>query len=91
MIIREELHPNDKLTEEQLAMLEALQDRPVTPDEDCPELTDEQLSKLRSVSDIKREILKNKKVKTKLSLNGVMQIYGITESEIENVGGIEIE
>lgn len=55
MIIRKEIDFNKPLTEKQKQMLEALKDRPVTPDEDCPELTDEQLSQLRRISEINRE------------------------------------
>ena len=45
MIIRKEIDFNKPLTEKQKEMLEALKTRPVTPDEDCPELTDEQIAK----------------------------------------------
>lgn len=39
------------LSDEDRALLEALKHRPVVPDEDCPELTEEQLKKLKRVSD----------------------------------------
>lgn len=45
MIIRKEIDFNKPLTEEQKKMLEALKTRPVEPDEDCPELTEDQLAK----------------------------------------------
>ncbi len=38
------------LTDEERKMLEALKDRPIVFDEDCPELTEEQLKRLRRVS-----------------------------------------
>ena len=45
MIIRKEIDFSQPLTPEQLKMLEEVEKRPVVPDEDCPELTDEQLNK----------------------------------------------
>ncbi len=38
------------LSDEERKMLEALKDRPIVFDEDCPELTEEQLKRLRRVS-----------------------------------------
>jgi uncharacterized protein (DUF4415 family) len=55
MMIYEELNPNDKLTEEQLAMLLEMEASPAEPDEDCPELTEEQLSQCRRISKANRE------------------------------------
>lgn len=49
------LNPNDKLTEKQLAMLLEMEASPAVPDEDCPELTDEQLSQCRRISKANRE------------------------------------
>ncbi len=46
-IITVELDPNEPMTEEQIKELEALKDRPITYDEDCPPLTEEQLKQLR--------------------------------------------
>ncbi len=46
MTIRKEIDLNKPLTNEQKKMLEALKSRPVCPDDDCPELTPEQLSQL---------------------------------------------
>ncbi len=50
-IIRIEVDRNTKLPPEEIEMLKALKNRPVVPDEDCPELTEEQLKKLKRVSD----------------------------------------
>ena len=44
MLIRKEIDLNEPLTAEQKQMLETLKEKPVQPDEDCPELTAEQLS-----------------------------------------------
>lgn len=54
MIIRKEISPDTPLTEEQKKMLEALRDIPAEPDDDCPELTTEQLAKMRRISEIRR-------------------------------------
>ena len=48
------LHPEQQLTEEQILMLKAASNRPVAPDEDNPELTDEQLASLRRVHESRR-------------------------------------
>lgn len=52
MTIRKEIDLDAPLTTEQKQMFEALKTRPVQPDEDCPELTAEQLSQLVRVSEI---------------------------------------
>lgn len=52
------LHKGQTLTTEQEARLDALAKMPddkIICDEDCPELTDEQLSKMVRVSDRKRK------------------------------------
>ena len=43
------------LTAEQLAMLEDVADSPAVPDEECPELTDEQIARLAEAARIKRQ------------------------------------
>ena len=45
MIVRKEIDVSQPLTPEQIKMLEEVEKRPIVFDEDCPELTDEQLSK----------------------------------------------
>ena len=44
------LDPNRELTQAEIEMLEALKDRPVSFDDDSPELTEEQLKQFRRVS-----------------------------------------
>lgn len=56
-MVYEELHPNDKLTEEQLKMLRELETSPVVPDEDCPELTDGQMAKFAEAARERRQRL----------------------------------
>ena len=46
---------NEKLTEEQIKMLQALKERPVVPDDDCPVMTEEQLKQFKRISERKRE------------------------------------
>ena len=46
-MVRKEIDVNKPLTDAQIAMLQALADRPDEPDADCPELTEVQLSQFR--------------------------------------------
>ena len=52
MTITYNLNPNTPLTPEQIKRLDALKDRPIVFDEDCPEMTDEQLRQFRRVHPI---------------------------------------
>ena len=49
MIVTYNLNPNTPLTPEQIKRLDALKDRPIVYDEDCPEMTDEQLKQFKRV------------------------------------------
>lgn len=62
MIIRKEIDLNKPLTAEQKQMLEDLKTRPVQPDEDCPELTDEQLVKLAAAARERNQKMQNKQM-----------------------------
>ena len=53
MPVRKEIDVSAPLTEEQIAELEALKDRPVVPDEENPELTDEEFAKMVSIRQFK--------------------------------------
>ena len=55
MIVRKEIDPTQSLTPSQVEMLHNLESRPISPDEDCPELTMEQLAKFRRISAANRE------------------------------------
>ena len=46
MITRKEINLNTPLTEAQIEMLNTLAATPAVPDEDCPELTPEQLAEV---------------------------------------------
>ena len=50
MIVRKEIDPTQSLTPSQVEMLHNLESRPISPDEDCPELTMEQLTQFRRIS-----------------------------------------
>ena len=50
MIVKYTLKGNPPLTPQEIAELEALKDRPIVFDEDCPEMTEEQLKKLGEAS-----------------------------------------
>lgn len=58
----ETLNFDDKLTEEQVAMLKELAASPAVPDEDCPELTDEQIAKFAEAAGERRQSLQNKRL-----------------------------
>ena len=49
------IYPGQKPTPEQLEEIRALKNRPIVFDEDCPELTDEQLKKFRRVNPRRKE------------------------------------
>ena len=49
MIVTYELKPGTPLTPEQIKRLDALKDRPIVFDEDCPEMTEEQLKQFKRV------------------------------------------
>ena len=55
MIVRKEIDPTQSLTPSQVEMLHNLESRPISPDEDCPELTMEQLTQFRRISAANRE------------------------------------
>lgn len=55
MIVRKEIDPTQPLTPSQVEMLHNLESRPISPDEDCPELTMEQLAQFRRISATNRE------------------------------------
>ena len=67
MTIRKEIDLNKPLTDEQKKMLEELKTRPVQPDEDCPALTEEQLSQLVRVSEVRRDERRKQTVTLRLS------------------------
>ena len=67
MPVRKEIDVSAPLTEEQIAELEALKDRPVVPDEENPELTDKKKKKMVSIRQFKLEQQKKQIVSVRLS------------------------
>ena len=55
------------LTKKQLKMLEEMEAAPITYDEDCPELTEEELSKFRRISEARNEERRKQTVSLRLS------------------------
>ena len=50
MIVRKALIPGAPLTPDQIRRLDALKNYPIVYDEDCPEMTDEQLRQFKRVN-----------------------------------------
>lgn len=67
MIVRKEIDITKPLTADQVKMLDDLETRPITFDEDCPELTEEQLAEFHRVSEIRKEERRKKTVTIRLS------------------------
>lgn len=55
MIVRKEIDLTQPLAPAQIELLHNLESRPISPDEDCPELTMEQLAQFRRISAANRE------------------------------------
>ena len=64
--IVKEIDVTAPLTKQQRAELEALKDRPITYDDDCPPLTDEQLERFRRAIDERRAERKRETVTLRL-------------------------
>ena len=61
------LRSNRKPTAKELKEVEEASQKPVTFDEDCPELTPQQLSEFKRISDIKRDERKKQTVTIRIS------------------------
>ena len=55
MIVRKEIDLTQPLTPSQVEMLHNLESKPISPDEDCPELTMDQLAQFQRISAANRE------------------------------------
>ena len=55
MIVRKEINLTQPLAPSQVEMLHNLESRPISPDENCPELTMDQLAQFRRISAANRE------------------------------------
>ena len=67
MIIHKDIDLKQPLTSAQKEMLEELKSRDVHPDEDAPELTQEQLQQLARASQLRREERRKQSVTLRLS------------------------
>ncbi len=67
MIVRKEIDITKPLTPEEHEMLKEAEAAPIVFDEDCPELTEEQLSEFHRVSEIRKEERRKKTVTIRLS------------------------
>ena len=67
MTVRKEIDITKPLTPEELEMLKEAEAAPIVFDEDCPELTEEQLSEFHRVSEIRKEERRKKTVTIRLS------------------------
>ena len=76
MIIRKMIYENEPLTAEQIKELEALDERTIVFDEDCPELTDVQLQELMKIANKQR-------AERKLKVH-IYRELGVSERHIED-------
>lgn len=60
MKVYKDIDFSEDLTAEQLAMLEDVVNSPAVPDEECPELTDEQIARLAESARTKRQQIQTK-------------------------------
>ena len=66
-MVRKEIDVKAKPTKEQIEMLEAAAKAPITYDEDCPELTAEELAEFKRISDFRKTTRKKQTVTLRLS------------------------
>ncbi len=66
-MVRKEIDVKAKPTKEQIAMLEAAAKAPITYDEDCPELSAEELAEFKRISDFRKINRKKQTVTIRLS------------------------
>lgn len=66
-MVRKEIDVNKPLTDAQKAMLQALASITDKPDDDCPELTEAQLSQFKRIAELKREERRKQTVTLRLS------------------------
>ena len=65
-IIRNMIYENEPLTEQQIKQIEAADKKPIVFDEDCPELTDQQLQEIAAMAAQQRA--KRRKIKKSRAL-----------------------
>ena len=67
MIVQKEIDVHEPLTAEQKKMLKKAKERPIEFDDDSRELTDEELSEFRRVSEMRKEERRKQTVTIRLS------------------------
>ena len=67
MTVKKNIDINAPLTDAQRTMLEASSKKTITFDEDCPELTDTELSEFKRISEMNRESRRKPTVTIRLS------------------------
>ena len=87
-IVRSTLKPDDKLTPEQIEMIEEAAKMPITFDEDSPELTDEQLAQFRRVSELRAEERKKQNVTIRLSASTIRKAKALGKGYTAILGRI---
>ena len=68
---RKKIDVTKKPTEEQLKMLREAETSPIEFDEDCPELTEEELSQFRHISDLRNNDRRKQTISLRLSPQAV--------------------
>ena len=66
-MIRKMIYENETLTQEQIKQIEEADKKPIVFDEDCPELTEEQLKQFRRVSERRKSENRKETVTLRLS------------------------
>lgn len=65
--VRKKVDKDAELTPEQVKMLKDLKKRPIVYDDDCPELSDDQLAELKAVVDKRKEDRRKQTITIRLS------------------------
>ena len=66
-MVRKEIDIHAKPTKEQIEMLQAAANAPIVYDEDCPELTEEELSEFKRISEFRKASRQKQTVTLRLS------------------------
>ena len=66
-MVRKSIDVKKKPSEKQNKILQEMEKKPISYDEDCPELSDEELAQFRRISDIRNEERRKQTVSLRLS------------------------
>ncbi len=72
-MVKMDIDVTKKPTENQRKMLEAAEKRTITFDEDCPELTEEELQQFRKITDQRQEERRKQTITLRLSPQAITQ------------------